>query len=171
MTMLELLVVIGIISLLMAAIFGMTSRMRSRAKASTAKSLIETCQNALESYHLDFREYPPDAFGAYNGPEALAYFLTRTYRKTPSGAGEVAATLNCGPFGRFSEQEVRDLGSGRPVIVDPWFKPVMYKVTTQVETDVWDNTKTRTKKTIQIYSFGPDQTDNGGTGDDVVSGK
>lgn len=169
--MLELLVVIGIISLLMAAIFGMTARMRSRAKASTAKALIETCQNALESYHLEFRDYPPDSFGAYSNSEALAYFLTKTYRKSPSAADEVAASLNCGPFGHFSEQELKDLGSGRPVIVDPWYKPVMYRVSTQTEADVWDTSKTRTKKTVQIYSFGPDQADNGGAGDDVVSGK
>lgn len=171
MTMLEMIVVIGIISLLMAAIFGMTARMRDRAKNSSAKSLIETCQNALESYRLEFRDYPPSTIGAYGGPEALAYYLTKTFRKSPSAADEVAASMNCGPFGRFSEQELKDLGTGQPVIVDPWYKPVMYKVTVQTETDVWDNSKTRTKKIPLIYSFGPDRNDNNASGDDVLSGK
>jgi type II secretory pathway pseudopilin PulG len=159
--------------LLMAAIFGIAAKMRDRAKLSNAKSLIETCQNALESYRMEFRDYPPETTGAYTtGPEALAFFLTTTFRKTPSAPGESAATLNVGPFARFSEEQLKDLNStGRPVIVDPWYKAVVYKVTTQTDTDVWNTTKTRTKNIPMIYSCGPDRTDQNGTGDDIVAGK
>jgi type II secretory pathway pseudopilin PulG len=171
--MIEMIVVIGIILLLMAAIFGIAAKMRDRAKLSNAKSLIETCQNALESYRMEFRDYPPETTGAYTtGAEALAFFLTTTYRKSPSAPGESAATLNVGPFAHFTEEQVKDLnGTGRPVIVDPWYKPVIYKVTTQTDTDVWNTTKTRTKKIPMIYSSGPDRADQGGAGDDIVAGK
>jgi len=172
LTTLELLVVISIIVLLIAFLFAATLHMREKTRMTQSRKLVETVHNAIEAYNMDFRAYPPETFAGYNGPEAAVYFLTTTFRIAPNtSAGEVAATINGGPYARFNEVELRKNASGNTVTVDGWGSPIQYKVITHTEVDVWDATKSRQSYTIKIYSFGPNKTDDGGSGDDIEVGK
>ena len=172
-TLIELLMTIGIIVLLAGLLFAYTGPVRERARRASCKKLVESVYNGIEQYRLDFRTYPPDTFGAYKGVEALTYYLTTTFRRTPNAVnGEVAASLNAGPYLQLQPSELADLsGAGRPSIIDPWRSPLKYRIDAKVQNDVWDSTQSSTNYIPVIYSLGPNRTDDNGKVDDVTLGK
>lgn len=172
-TMMELLVVMGIIVLLAGVLFAYTGPIRERGRRASAKKLIESVYNATEQYRLDFRAYPPDSFGAYNGIEALAYFLTTSFRRAPIAVnGEVQASINAGPYLQLQPSELVDLsGAKRMSIVDPWRSPLKYRLDSRTQNDVWDTTKTVVNFIPTIYSYGPNRVDDNGKVDDLVLGQ
>lgn len=58
-TLLELIVVIGIVALLAAILIPAISRARTSAGLSAAKAQMQSLQTALETYYSDHRMYPP----------------------------------------------------------------------------------------------------------------
>ncbi|HYF48730.1 MAG TPA: type II secretion system protein [Planctomycetota bacterium] len=171
LTTLELLVVISIIVFLIAFLFAATLHMRERTRVSQSKKLVESVHNGLEAYHMDFRAYPPDSFAGYSSAEAIVYFLTTAFRIAPDASkGEVAATINGGPYARFNEVEVRQV-AGKKTVVDAWGTPIQYKVQVTTEVDIWDSTKNRQSYIIKLYSCGPNKNDDGGSGDDIEVGR
>lgn len=67
-SLVELLVVIGIISILMGILFPVLSKVRSSAQRTRAESVLHNIANAVGAYQLQFRSYP--------GPIANAYLDT-----------------------------------------------------------------------------------------------
>lgn len=62
-TLVELLVVLGIIALLMALVAPQVIRYLSDAKSDTAVAQLKNIESALELYYLDTGEYPPNESG------------------------------------------------------------------------------------------------------------
>ena len=160
--MIELLVVIGIITLLMAALFAYAGKLRERARMASARRLLESVATAIEAYKMDFKQYPPSTFGAYNGDEALTYLLTTPFRSNPNPAkGEVAASINAGPYLQLQPIELVDVsGAGRLSIIDAWRTPIYYQLVQQKDYSVWDTSQTASFQYIYIpvmYSCGPDK--------------
>lgn len=92
-TLIEILTVIGIMSLLLGAIIAVTARSPERAKAEGTKGMLLELSMALKRYHNEFYAFPPDGYDtevvAPNGTElrgsaCLTYFLAWKY---PDGQG------------------------------------------------------------------------------------
>jgi prepilin-type N-terminal cleavage/methylation domain-containing protein len=165
-TVLELLVVIGVIAILMAALFLALSKIRTRTQMGQAKNLIEKVHNALETYNLHFRTYPPaTAPGPLSGSQALYYWLTTAFRKTPNtGIGEVQASINVGPLLSLDQRDMHATGSGTDII-DPWGSPLHFDIKVVKDAMGFDI------PSPNVYSFGINKADDGGTGDDLTVGK
>lgn len=161
-TIIELMVVIGIIVLLAALMFAYSGRLRERARKASCKRLLESIATALESYKVDFRQYPPSTFGAYTGDEALTYFLTTAFRYNPNASkAEVYASINAGPYLQVQPSDLVDKsgGAGRLSLVDPWQTQIYYNLVQQKNASVWDTTG-NVKEYISIpviYSCGPNK--------------
>jgi len=165
-TVLELLVTIAIIALLMAALFMALSKIRQRTQNGQARNLIEKVHSALETYNLKFRTYPPATTpSGLSGSQALYYWVATAFRKTPDGSkGELYATINVGPLMSMDQRDLK-LNGANQEIVDPWSKPLHFSITSIKDAVGFDI------ESPHVYSFGINQTDDGGAGDDVLVGK
>ena len=174
-TLVEMLVVLGVISFLAAALFVGTNKLRARARMGATNVLIEKVRDGLEAYKLFYRAYPtPMPRVGFTNNESLYYYLTTSFRMTPNLANaEVASTLNAGPLCPFSETETADVNkTGRRSIVDSWQTPLQFKFI--IKTGDADPRAgwTQTQTSIPLlYSCGPNKVDENGSGDDVLSGK
>ena len=92
-TLIEVLTVIGIIGLLIAAIVVVTGGATEKAKKRGTQGILDRLAMALESYHSEFQAYPPDGYDepviAPNGQQlkgsaCLTYYLAWMY---PDGSG------------------------------------------------------------------------------------
>jgi general secretion pathway protein G len=128
-TLIELLVVIAVIAVLAGLVGPMVFRNVGDAKVTAAKAQLELFGLALDQYRLDNDYYPSTA----QGLEAL--------RTTPQG--EPAARNWRGPYLK------------KPVPVDPWGRPYVYRV---------DGSG------YALYSLGRDGKD-GGEGEDADIGR
>jgi general secretion pathway protein G len=99
-TLTEMLVVIGIIGLIAAALTPGLIGQLGRAKAKTAQLQLDTVASAVENFHADVGRYP-------TSDEGLKALITE-----PSGADGWT-----GPY-------LRD----KKVLNDPWGRPVVYIV-------------------------------------------
>jgi len=165
-TVIELLVTIAIIAFLMVALFMGLSKIRQRTQAGQAKNLIEKVHSALETYNLKFRTYPPTATpSGLTGSKALYYWVATAFRKAPDlSKGEVAASINAGPFMSFDQRDLR-LNGAEQEIVDPWGKALHFSIESVKDAAGFDI------ESPKVYSFGVNQADDLGTGDDIVIGK
>src|SRR5688500_8720923 len=58
LTMVELMVVIGIIAVLVTLIIAVVPRMRAAGRKASVQQQINTLQSAIDAYFLDYRAYP-----------------------------------------------------------------------------------------------------------------
>lgn len=165
-TMLELLVVIGVISLLMAGMFAALAKIRQRTAIGQARNLVEKCSSAMETYRLNFRQYPdPADTPSWSEAQCLYYYLATSFRKeTPLQADEVAATINVGPLVKFEERDYRIL-SGKTEVIDPWGTPLVFKILTIKDANNLDIAVPK------IYCCGVNLVDDNGLLDDIAPGK
>lgn len=75
-TLVELLVVVAIIFILVALLAAGLGKARESAKSKASRALVGRLQVALENYHSEFRDYPPDGYD----------------QESPVGAGVTAVT-------------------------------------------------------------------------------
>lgn len=61
-TLIELLVVLAIIFILVALLAAGLGKARESAKSKASRALVGRLQVALENYHSEFRDYPPDGY-------------------------------------------------------------------------------------------------------------
>src|SRR5437016_7462881 len=59
-TLIELLVVIGIIALLAGLVVGLTAHSARKMRESRIRGELEHIATAIEAYHAQFNQYPPD---------------------------------------------------------------------------------------------------------------
>lgn len=90
-SLVELIVVIGIISILMGIIVVAVAAGWRYAQIGAAKTQLSTVATALEAYRLDFGSYPPDDFPTKNGAECLAWHLCQKFKKGESFVGPYLA--------------------------------------------------------------------------------
>jgi len=89
-TLLELLVVITIIAILSAALFGAYALAQRPIKVGKARNTLASIEMALEQYKSDFHAYPPDDTFA-NGSETLWYYLCRVQKSGSTERGYLSA--------------------------------------------------------------------------------
>jgi type II secretory pathway pseudopilin PulG len=136
-TIIELLIVIGIIMFLMMVLGATLSKIRERTRIGRSRTLVQKLYNGLEIYHLQFRAYPPlTTPSGLTGSQALYWFLTTPFRMTPVAAkGEVWADMNLGPcISNFEENEYRANGAGFDII-DAWNNPIQFKLNVLADTN------------------------------------
>jgi type II secretory pathway pseudopilin PulG len=68
LTLIEILVVVGIILIITAMLGAGMRTVTDKARHKATKALIGRIQTALESYHGEFRDYPPDGYDDENIP-------------------------------------------------------------------------------------------------------
>ncbi|MFC2149275.1 type II secretion system protein GspG [Candidatus Auribacterota bacterium] len=140
-TLLELLTVIAIIIILAGILIPAVGKVRQKAKSARAQADIESLCIAVKMYEADFGAYPPDVAGSNDFKAYIGVELENT------------SIGDAGPYIEFRE---KDLSSG--TFNDPWGKPYIY-----VEPG------THNEASFDIYSFGPNMTDNSGDSDDVTN--
>ena len=100
-SLIELLVVIGIIVILIAIIVPSVGHFRDEAKIAATKSTLANIQQALDAYYTDFRQYPSSnsandgyagTIGPGRGPAMLAQGLMGYMSFNKDGAGADATT-------------------------------------------------------------------------------
>lgn len=138
-TLIELLTAISLIIILAAILMPAAGIVMKKAKATKAQADIESLSVALKMYETDFGVFPPAASGTNN----FKTYLGMELKNTSIG--------NVGPYMELKEKSL----SGN-VLNDPWGKAYQYSTPGAHNTGSFD-----------IYSFGPDKTDNSGGSDDV----
>lgn len=135
-TLVELLVVIGILAVLAALLLPVIGVGQQRAMVRTAEVRIELLAAAIEQYAADFGDYPPSSLrdlgvrtnGVNEGNKALVRCLTTPERN--------------GPYIELDEEDLQSLSGDRLVgedptrsilqtpvlleLVDPWGNPYVY---------------------------------------------
>lgn len=89
-TLLELVVVIAILSILMSILLAALWKARINSKVKAAQATMSILVTAMESYRLDFDEYPPDDIAEYpgaNGSQVLAWYLGTHFKRGENSAG------------------------------------------------------------------------------------
>jgi prepilin-type N-terminal cleavage/methylation domain-containing protein len=121
-TLVELMVVIGIIGILVGLLFPVLAGARRRAIDRKARNTMRSIVQALEAYKQDFRRLPPDDDpfkGAGDdetegraGSKNLYYYLCQSF---------VIGERRVGPFLELPEAQVQaDPGDGEKMLVSPY---------------------------------------------------
>lgn len=173
-TLVELLVVVGIICLLLSLLVLTLGKLRERTRISHVRVLLSQVHAALEAYHLSMRKYPPQTFNGMTETQTLNYYLTTAFRKNPNtSAGEVYSDTNGGPFMTFDQQDLAlPAANGLKTIIDPWGSPLRYTITWRDTPSV--NTQMQNSKVAvpKLYSIGMnkiDDTEKGLTPNDDIN--
>ncbi|MBM4045982.1 MAG: prepilin-type N-terminal cleavage/methylation domain-containing protein [Planctomycetes bacterium] len=139
-TLVEMLVVLIIIGILAGILLPALGSARTAARKGVAAADIQLLTTALRQYERDFGVFPPESAspwyfhnGPYDGvtlpaaanrfsvtltsPEALVFFLTRSFRKnsTAGSATEVSANVDAGPY---LELKTKQRGNGSNSILN-----------------------------------------------------
>jgi prepilin-type N-terminal cleavage/methylation domain-containing protein len=121
-TLVELMVVIGIIGILVGLLFPVLAGARRRAIDRKAHNTMRSIVQALEAYKQDFRRLPPDDFPfsdkgseeaeGRTGSKNLYYYLCQSF-----AIGE----RRVGPFLELPEAQVQlDSGDGEKMFISPY---------------------------------------------------
>ena len=140
-TLVELLVVIAILGILISLVTAGAQAARRRGAVTKAKTTVSALETAIAMYQSDLSDYPS------TGNENLVKALQ-------DDPGNVAWD---GPYMEFKEDEIKD-----EQLVDPWGEPYVY-------TSVNGGSPQHRERSYDLYSVGPNQKDDSGTGDDIYN--
>lgn len=196
-TMIELLVVMGILVVLVGIIVPTTFRARRNAKVSQTASMIQQMSLALANYETEFGDYPPSTLKDCG----------LTVNKQNDGIESLVACLSTmkknGPYYDFDEDRLANADGDRVPdfndsylkkglayeYLDPWGNPFIYFHNRDYQSPeivskyrVLDKTTfkaipQKSEKTgnwhgfdsFQLWSAGPDGKNEDGEGDDITS--
>jgi prepilin-type N-terminal cleavage/methylation domain-containing protein len=196
-TLLELLVVIGIISILATMLISNFATVRAKAKVQATRALISTVQASLESYYAVYGDYPPtdlsDLYpgtsnGVNNGIESVVACLSDQNKGGPFLQGILESKYtnldsdSCGSPPTnwwFGDTQLRE-------IVDEWNNPLVYFHSRDYDNPSKGSNYSFTMSgdaivpqkssatatyymplTFQIWSAGTDEKNNNGLGNDI----
>ena len=145
-TLIEVLVVVGILIILASIMIPSVRPFLSRGKKAKARADIARLEIAVQAYSSDFGEYPADMNIA-----SLTRLLTDINLY-------IANTRWQGPYLELKKEEV---SAGQ--FVDPWGNGYRYE--NAADGDYFAGGPYN-KGFVEIYSFGPDQGDDGGLNND-----
>jgi general secretion pathway protein G len=137
----ELLVVIAILGILISLVTAGAQAARRRGAVTKAKTTISALETAIAMYEGDMGVYPE------TGIDNLVTALQEDPEDVDWG----------GPYMEFKQEELKE---GR--LVDPWGKPYVY-------VSVNGGSPTHRERSFDLYSFGPNGTDDGGAEDDIYN--
>ncbi|MBI4354393.1 MAG: type II secretion system protein GspG [Candidatus Omnitrophica bacterium] len=140
-TLVELLVVIAILSILMGLVTAGAQTARRRGAVTKAKATIAALETAIAMYHGDLGDYPA------SGNDNLVTALTE----------ESDDADWMGPYMELKEDELEG-----GALLDPWGAPYVYLSTN-------GGSPTHRQHSYDLYSFGPNGSDDDGTQDDIVN--
>lgn len=140
-TLVELLVVIAILGILISLVTAGAQSARRRGAVTKAKSTIAALETAIAMYQGDFGTYPK------SGNAELVKALSEDPGDPNWG----------GPYMEFKQDEL----SGKEVL-DPWGKPYIY-------VSINGGSPKQRSRSYDLYSWGLNGKDDGGTGDDIVN--
>ena len=140
-TLVELLVVIAILGILISLVTAGAQAARRRGAVTKAKTTISAIETAISMYQGDLGAYPP------SGNEGLVSAL----QDDPNDVNWD------GPYMEFKQD---DLDGGQ--LMDPWGNPYVY-------VSVNGGSPAHRERSFDLYSYGPNGQDDGGTGDDIYN--
>lgn len=166
----EVLLVMSIIAVLASFLLQGALKARQKGKLTKVHVQMESIAAAIRMYQDSYGTVPPDdRIYRYSsdivgtGPECLFYYLGATFK-----AG-VNASIYAGPFMSYRGDEVQltntaacDFDGDGAIdddlkrILDPWGRPFHYNIPPTQNINSYD-----------LYSEGPNMTDNSGGGDDI----
>jgi len=138
-TLVELLVVVAILGILASLIAAGAQSARRRGAVTKAKATIGALETAIAMYHGDMGMYPP------SGNPSL-----RAAMEDDPGDADWG-----GPYMEFKQDELKD---GQ--LVDPWGTPYLY-------VSINGGAPQHRDRSFDLWSYGPNGTDDSGTGDDL----
>lgn len=171
-TLVELLVVVGVLALLVGMLFPALNAIRRSQKVKRTEAVIETISSALAAYHNDYGLYPPCELvaGLNRGNRSMVVCLNarggRSWPYLPSGFLD-------------SQGDIRDeVGDPTaPLLRDEWERPFVYFDTSAMRQstshDYDGNPGVRPVRgpagfynfgRFQLWSFGPNGRNDGGRG-------
>ena len=124
-TLVELLIVMGIITIMMSIVLVGAGWLKNKARVDATTMLIRKINVGLNEYNLAFFAYPPSE-GEYEGSQNLYNFLGKSFEieQGYDPATGLMMKKRFGPAlsGGFSKSEVKD-----DYIIDAWGKAMTYK--------------------------------------------
>lgn len=140
-TLVELLVVVAILAILASLVTAGAQAARRKGAITRAKTTIGSLETAIAMYQGDMGDYP--ATGNSKLVEAI--------QEDPNDPD-----WN-GPYMEFKQDELKD-GEA----LDPWGTPYQY-------VSVNGGAPQHRERSFDLFSYGPNKQDDGGTGDDIVN--
>ncbi len=140
-TLVELLVVLAIMGILISLVTAGGQAARKRGSVTKARTVVAALETAIAMYEGDMAQYPE------TGNDKLIAAL----QDDPNNVKW------SGPYMEFKQEDVKE---GQ--LMDPWGRPYVY-------VSVNGGAPEHRKRSFDLYSFGPNGTDDSGTGDDIVN--
>lgn len=189
-TLVELLVVMGVIVILMSLLVPTLNAIRGQMNVAKTVSIIHGISMGLDAYKSVHGVYPPDkgvrTHAQLNlSSECLVYYLSgaaiaydpnnpppgfkwrHALFQDSTGSGRKATTI----YYEFDGDCLADFDNDRiPEVIDPWQNQLIYNTGTSTNSDLNQNKQPRHRVAeFDIYAPGPDRKP--GTKDDVTSWK
>ena len=157
-----------LLTLLAGGILGLFMLMprKPTGRQLATRALLKNIQMSCENYEVDWHTFPPDQSpSGKKSSAALLYYLTTTFRKTPTKPGEVWSTMDAGPYMMLSARFLKVDATGTPIIVDVWGQPMEYDnirddkstpdgFTSCGPDDIRTDGKPRNEKSFDVFSRG-----------------
>jgi len=140
-TLVELLVVLAILGILISLVTAGAQAARRKAAVTKAKTTIASLETAIAMYSGDMGKVPPTDNGK----------LVSALQDDPDNIDWQ------GPYMEFKQDELKD-----GELVDPWGHPYIYL-------SVNGGSPEHRPKSYDLYSLGPNGTDEQGGGDDIIN--
>lgn len=128
-TLIEILVILGIISILAGLIMSGGTAAKKKAKIYQAKTMIASLETALALYHVDFGTYPAA------GNQNLVNLLSDTSYSSNSDWH--------GPYMSFKEHDL----SASITVIDPWGVDYHYTMDSLLPYKIWSYGPDKTNDT------------------------
>jgi prepilin-type N-terminal cleavage/methylation domain-containing protein len=169
-TLIELLIVVGIIAILAAIAVPNFLEAQTRAKVSKARSDLRTAATALEAYRVDWGDFPPSrgalmetdpvhAFDGY-GRRCRAGFRTLSLRLSTPTAYLTHASIE-DPFKRSASEGSWPYHSGNPADVGLGYHNVYEIALVDMEDGWYPDDYHSDYGHWRVFSIGPDREYNG----------
>ncbi len=140
-TLVELLVVIGILGILISLVTAGAQAARRRGAVTKAKTTISSLETAIAMYSSDMEAYPPTGNAA----------MVSALQDDPKNVNWD------GPYMEFKQDELK---GGE--LLDPWGRPYVF-------VSVNGGSPEHRPRSYDLYSLGPNGTNDSGGGDDLVN--
>ena len=191
-TLVELMIVMGIITILTTMITVGLLSAKGKAKIQVTRAMIAKIQSGLESYNAAYGHYPPTTLGdmyaggftGNNGIESVVYCLSSQDKGGPFLSGILDSDFSNLDNDSFGPVQLRE-------IADSWKVPIVYFHSRDYDNPGKGNNYSfrlsgsaimpqfnpatpgayYNPYSFQLWSAGPDEKNNNGMGDDINNWK